>query len=173
VIFSIARAFLIFVWQEDDATRLVWITMLAMADRHGYVGASVPGLAARARVPVPAVRAALEKFLAPDPDSRSKEFEGRRIEVSDRGWTLLNYARFRDMRDEEAKREHDRERQRKHRSVTVGHAGHASSQTIAQAEADPQAQAEVQAEVQAEKKERNKPILFACSSRRSLLRWCD
>ena len=103
------------IWLEDDQTLRVWVTMLALADRHGYVGASVGGLAAQARVTVEKTREALDRFRAPDPDSRSPEFGGRRIEEADRGWTLLNYERFRDMRDEEAKRESDRKRQRDHR----------------------------------------------------------
>ena len=103
------------IWLEDDQTLRVWVTMLALADRHGYVGASEKGLAAQARVSVEKTREALDKFLAPDTDSRSPEWDGRRIEVADRGWTLLNYERFRDMRDEEAKREADRKRQRDHR----------------------------------------------------------
>ena len=103
------------IWLEDDQTLRVWVTMLALADRFGYVGASERGLAAQARVPVPKTREALAKFLAPDPDSRSPDFDGRRIEAADRGWNLLNYERFRDMRDEEAKREADRKRQRDHR----------------------------------------------------------
>ena len=40
------------IWCEDHPTRVVWITMLAMADRHGYVGASIPGIAGMARVTV-------------------------------------------------------------------------------------------------------------------------
>jgi hypothetical protein len=106
------------IWAEDHATRLVWITMLAMADRHGYVGASVPGLAHRARVTTEEADAALAKFLAPDPYSRSQEHEGRRIEVADRGWALLNYERFRDMRDEEARKEYERHRKREQRAAT-------------------------------------------------------
>lgn len=93
------------IWFEDDSTRLVWVTMLAMADQHGYVGASVLGLAARARVTPEQAEAALRKFLAPDPHSRSKQHEGRRIEVVERGWVLLNYRRFRDARDQERRRE--------------------------------------------------------------------
>jgi len=107
------------IWLEDDQTLRVWVTMLALADRNGYVGASVGGLAAQARVPVEKTRQALEKFLAPDPDSRSKEFEGRRIEVTDRGWSILNYERFRDMRDEEARKEYERNRKRDQRAATL------------------------------------------------------
>ena len=29
------------IWQEDDKTRIVWITMLAIADASGIVGASI------------------------------------------------------------------------------------------------------------------------------------
>jgi len=98
------------IWAEDDKTRLVWITMLALSDRNGYVGASIPGLAHQARVSNEAAEKAIQKFLNPDPYSRSPEFEGRRIELADRGWTLLNYQRFREMRDEEVRKEYERSR---------------------------------------------------------------
>jgi hypothetical protein len=103
------------IWAEDHPTVRLWITLLAMADRNGYVGASIPGLAGRARITVPETESALAKFLAPDPYSRSKEFDGRRIEVADRGWVLLNHARYREQRDGEARREWDRNRKREQR----------------------------------------------------------
>ncbi len=82
--------------------------MLAMSDRQGRIWASVPGLAGRARVQVDACRTALECFLAPDPDSRTKEFEGRRIEEMDGGWRLLNHAKYREMRDTEVRKDYQR-----------------------------------------------------------------
>lgn len=106
------------VWGEDLEVRMVWITMLAMANKDGYVGASVDGLARRARVSVEHTRKALEKFMAPDPESRSQEFEGRRIDKADRGWKLLNYGRFREERDVEKRREQLRNAQRRHREKT-------------------------------------------------------
>lgn len=96
------------IWTEDDRTRIVWITMLAMTNRFGIVEASVPGLAKMAGVPVDAARVALEKFLAPDPDSRSKEFEGRRIEAVDGGWRLLNHAKYRQKMSQDDIRERKR-----------------------------------------------------------------
>jgi hypothetical protein len=84
------------IWAEDAETRLVWITMLAMADASGYVGASIPGLAHAARVSVPGCDKAIKKFLAPDPYSRTKEYDGKRIEEADGGWRLLNYDRHRE-----------------------------------------------------------------------------
>ena len=93
------------IWSQDDATRLVWITMLAMADRHGRVWAAIPGLANRARVSIQATEKALQCFLSPDEYSRTKDFDGVRIEVIDGGWRLLNHQKYRDIRDEETRKE--------------------------------------------------------------------
>lgn len=103
------------IWAEDDHTRILWITMLALADRNGYVGASIPGLAGFARIPLESVERAIEKFLLPDKYSRSQEFEGRRIEVAERGWTLLNYARIRGFRDDEERRAYEAHRKKEYR----------------------------------------------------------
>ena len=73
------------VWQEPATTRVVWITMLAMTDESGFVAASVPGLAHRAGVTLEECETALAAFLRPDPYSRTKEHEGRRIEADDGG----------------------------------------------------------------------------------------
>lgn len=103
------------VWLEDAPTRLVWVTMMAMADRNGLVEAAVPGLAVRARVTLPECEAALVKFLAPDPYSRSEEYEGRRIEKVDGGWRLLNHQKYRDRLDLEQRRAAATERKRRER----------------------------------------------------------
>ena len=96
------------VWCEPDRVRLVWITMLAMADSRGRVWASVPGLANRARVPIDDAKAALDRFLSPDEYSRTPENDGRRIEAIDGGWRLLNHEKYRAIRDEEAIKESKR-----------------------------------------------------------------
>lgn len=96
------------IWVEDNETRIVWITMLAMADRFGRVWGSIPGLANRARVPVEAVERALQKFREPDAYSRTKEHEGRRIKDIESGWLLLTYEKHRAIRDEEAIKESKR-----------------------------------------------------------------
>lgn len=96
------------IWCEPDRTRLVWICMLAMADQHGRVWASVPGLANRARVPLEDAQIALDAFLSPDPYSRTPDNEGRRIEAIDGGWRLLNHEKYRAIRDEESIKESKR-----------------------------------------------------------------
>jgi hypothetical protein len=104
------------VWMEDDQTRLVWITMLALADKNGEVQGSVPGLARIAAVPVDACRVALTLFLSPDPDSRTKDDEGRRIEEIDGGWLLLNHAKYRKMASKEEQIEKATARTRRYRA---------------------------------------------------------
>jgi hypothetical protein len=83
------------IWSEDDKTRIVWVTMLALADRGGLVEAALPGLANAARVSLEDCEGAVNKFLAPDKYSRTEEWEGRRIEKVDGGWRLLNHAAYR------------------------------------------------------------------------------
>lgn len=103
------------VWGESHATRIVWITMLAMADRKGRVWASVPGLANRARVALEECEYALGRFMEPDGYSRTTDHDGRRIEKIEGGWRLLNYAKYREMRDHAARLEYQREWDRRHR----------------------------------------------------------
>lgn len=78
------------VWQESKETKLVWVTMMLMKNRLHIVEASVPGLARRAGVTVEECEIALERFMAPDPYSRTKDNDGRRIQVVSGGWKLLN-----------------------------------------------------------------------------------
>jgi hypothetical protein len=99
------------VWQEDDRTRIVWITMLALADTQGRVAATVPGLANMARVSVEATRAAIGRLMAPDPWSRTPDSEGRRIEKIDGGWRIINFRKFNSGRDAEIRREQNRQAQ--------------------------------------------------------------
>jgi hypothetical protein len=135
------------VWYEPDSTRLVWITMLAMADRQGRIHASVPGLAGRARVALEATREALACLMAPDPDSRTKDFEGRRVEEIDGGWRLLNHAKYREMRDEADRQVYQREwvkgkRRQKDRQSTVVDKRRPPS-TNAEAEAEAESEEEI------------------------------
>jgi hypothetical protein len=83
--------------------------MLAMCDRHGRVWASIPGLANRSQVSIEMVEAALSKFLSPDQYSRTADNEGRRIEVIDGGWRLLNHEKYRALRDAEERKTYQRD----------------------------------------------------------------
>ncbi len=103
------------VWREKDTTRLVWITMLALRNRHHVVEGSVPGLADCARVSIKACRAAIKVLSEPDPDSRSQESEGRRIQQVDGGWFIINGEKYRRKMSEDERREKNAIYQKNHR----------------------------------------------------------
>lgn len=144
------------VWQEDLHVKVTWVTMLAMKDRHGVVHASVPGLAKAAGVTLAQCEVALDKFLSPDPYSRSKEAEGRRIEAVDGGWRLINHKKYRDMMADDERRERDAERKRTEYAETRGETrrkvetpqssenlrdlSHADADPYADTETDPEAE---------------------------------
>jgi hypothetical protein len=117
------------IWRESNETRLVWITMLAMADRDGIVSASVPGLAHMAQVTVPECEAALECLSSEDPYSRTKDHGGRRIAPTEGGWLILNYEHYRDMASAEDKRQKRKYKRDKLKAETSRepHAPHGSS----------------------------------------------
>lgn len=134
------------VWGEPHTTRIVWITMLAIANKDGEVMATIPGLARLANVSIQETEDAVKRFLCPDPYSRTPDDEGRRIEKIEGGWQLLNYQKYRRMASLEEAREQNAERQRRHRervarnapSVT-GNAGVTVRTDIAEAEAEAEA----------------------------------
>lgn len=99
------------IWSEDPATRIVWITLLAMADEVGVVHASDDGIARRANVPDELCARALETLQAPDPKSKSKAHRGRRIKRIDGGWLILNYKVYRESRTPTQVKEADRKRE--------------------------------------------------------------
>jgi hypothetical protein len=103
------------IWSEDDKTRIVWITLLATSNADGFVSASLPGLATAARVTIEECEAALAKLASPDPHSRTKDHEGRRIETVDGGWLILNYRLYRDRTSDDPNAIAVRERMRRYR----------------------------------------------------------
>lgn len=86
------------IWRECHPTRIVWITMLAMANEYGVVEASPIGLADRARVTIEELKMAIAALSSPDEMSKSQDYEGRRIEQVPGGWLILNHTEYRDRR---------------------------------------------------------------------------
>jgi hypothetical protein len=103
------------VWKLPPAITKVWVTLMAMADRDGVVEASLPGLADRAKVPLRTCEKAVGLFLAPDPHSKSKDQEGRRIETVPRGWRLINFETYRELQSVDDRKQKNAERQRRFR----------------------------------------------------------
>lgn len=117
------------IWRESKETKIVWITMLAMAKKDGIVEASVPGLAVLAGVTVPECESAISTLSNPDPYSRSKEHEGRRIAESDGGWLILNHAKYREKMGSDERREYLRVKQHEQRQKRKRQQEHQQSST--------------------------------------------
>lgn len=102
------------VWEEAASTRIVWITMLVMADENGFVKGVEAGLANRARVSRVDCRQALEILTAPDIESQDQDFGGRRIEKVEGGWLVLNYRKYRELRTREQQKKAERQKRWRH-----------------------------------------------------------
>lgn len=107
------------IWDEQNHIRVVWITMLALKDDRHEVMASIPGLARQARVTREQCEEALKVLSSPDTDSRSKDFDGRRIQEVRGGWKIVNGEFYRAKRNEEERREYMRDYMRKYRGSEV------------------------------------------------------
>jgi hypothetical protein len=105
------------IWLEADATRIVWITLLAAMDEDGYAHFSCnENLAHRANVSPDALEIALKILESPDKFNPEDEFQGRRIErVTGGGWLVLKAPYYRTLLTREIAREKTRLRVQKHR----------------------------------------------------------
>ncbi len=116
------------IWQESAETRVVWVTMLAMADATGTVYASVSGLARAANVNREDCGRALECFLGPDAES-SDGTTGERIKVVPGGWFILNHGNYRDRQTREQELSAKRSQGYRDRQRVTGHGENDSNVT--------------------------------------------
>lgn len=97
----------------------VFVFMLAHCDAQGVIDMTPQAISRRSCIPVDKVEAALQHLSAPDPRSRTATEDGRRIVLLDDhrdwGWRIVNYEHYRNMRDEESRREQNREATRRWR----------------------------------------------------------
>jgi hypothetical protein len=105
---------------ENYEVRHVFEDLLKLADREGAVDMTVEAIARRVNMPVEKVRFGIEELSKPDLESRTKDFEGRRlIPISDGrswGWFIVNYRKYRDLQDEESRRVAFRDAKRRQRA---------------------------------------------------------
>lgn len=99
---------------------LVFTNLLAYADRHGIVDKHFKAIEDETGLSAPRVKAAIKELESPDPESRSPEMNGCRIVKMDEhrlwGWKIVNYGKYRAIRNEEDRREQNRLAQEKWRS---------------------------------------------------------
>jgi hypothetical protein len=105
------------IWLEEDATRIVWLTLLAAKDGEGFARfAALENLARRANVSSEKAAHAVAKLEAPDTNSSNPLHEGRRVERVPGGWMVLNAKLYDDMVRREDERRSTRERVALHRA---------------------------------------------------------
>lgn len=106
-------------WLEPMSTRILFITLIALADKDGMIFGSRKGLARMANIPETDVESAWDALLSPDDDSsdlvRSPEHQGRRVECVSGGFRLLNHAYYRNLRNDDDRRDQNREAQARFR----------------------------------------------------------
>lgn len=137
-------------WCEPDHIRLLFITLLAMCDKDGYVYGSRMGLERQAMIQWDPQedQNPWEALMSPDPDSsdkiRAPENEGRRIEEVAGGFRLLNFEYYRGLRNDDDRREQNRiaqarfkaKQKAKPQSATVSHGKPPKAHTEAEADTD-------------------------------------
>lgn len=79
----------------------VWLTILPMADKNGHIDMSFAAMAALTGWPIDLLRQAIKELSEPDPESRSPENDGRRLELIDPetrgwGWRVINHSKYRE-----------------------------------------------------------------------------
>lgn len=108
------------IWRESVETKVVWVTMLALSNKHGIVEASIPGLAAMSGVSIEACESALAVLESPDRYSRTPDNQGRRVEAIPGGWELLNHKLYRERLSDDERREYERLRKQRQRAREKG-----------------------------------------------------
>lgn len=103
------------IWDEDDKTRIVWITLLALKDRNHFVRGTANFLALASRVKFDECERAVKRLSSPDAHSRTPDFEGRRIEPVPGGWRILNGEKYSRMLSKEERAEYNRNKQAEYR----------------------------------------------------------
>ena len=102
--------------EEDVTTRWVWITMLLSCDKNGNIYGTKKALARRANVSLEEFSGAFQMLMEPDPESTSKEHDGRRIiQTGPNLYHCVNYTYYRGLKDPVEQREGWRQRKAKQR----------------------------------------------------------
>lgn len=136
--------------------------MIVLADQDGVVDMTASAIARRTSIPLEIIQLGVERLMAPDPESRTPDEDGRRITLVEEhrawGWQIVNYAKYRDMRKAEDRREYLRIKQQESRSRRLSTGVNTTSTKInTSTDADTEVEAEV--EVEAKKKAAPAPWL--------------
>lgn len=103
--------------EEAIPVRYVFVMLLAIADSEGDVVGTDIAIARRLNMPVEEFQKCVAVLGTADPDSNSKDMNGRRVVPSDseRGYRVVNYAKYRELTTEFQKKNYMRRYMREYR----------------------------------------------------------
>lgn len=116
---------------------------IVLADREGIVDMTAEAISRETTVPLDIILMGITALEEPDLKSRSPDEEGRRIvrlsDTRDWGWMITNYKYYRDLRNEEARKEYHRQywhKRKKPQQNSTGTQHDSTNSTNAEADAD-------------------------------------
>lgn len=78
----------------------VWLALLAMTDRHGCIDRTPQAIASDIGISADELLSCITQFCSPDPMSRTRDCEGRRLILIEDGrpwgWRVVNHSRYRE-----------------------------------------------------------------------------
>jgi hypothetical protein len=100
---------------SDDWQALVTFQqLLILSDQNGVVDMTLAAIQRTTGIPLDILKHGMEALEQPDPQSRSRDMDGRRIARLDAhrdwGWFIVNFQTYRELQEREDKRKADRER---------------------------------------------------------------
>ncbi len=99
---------------DNYQLRHFFMDLLVLADCNGVVDMTLTAISARTRIPLEAVTNFIKLLESPDEQSRTADYNGRRIIKFDEhrswGWVIVNYANFREIATDSERRERTKER---------------------------------------------------------------
>jgi len=108
--------------EEDVETRYCFMMLLAIADSTGDVIGTDVALARAVNLPLDTFKRCVAELMEPDPDSNSQVHDGRRLVPSEngRGYLIVNYVTYRQIKTAEEKKTYMREYMQRRRKALKG-----------------------------------------------------
>lgn len=141
---------------EDYVSRQFFIDLLVLADEEGVVDKTPEAISRITNVPLEIVFRCIEILSRSDDRSRTPDEDGRRIVLVDPpriwGWRIVNYLKYREIRDQEARRIANRSYKREQRAKSkVSKSQQVSAPVLDSQQKSAQEEAEVEVDVEAKK----------------------
>ena len=104
---------------DNPAVRRMFMDLLVLSDDEGVIDATTSAIAARTRIPIDEVMRCIAELEKPDPMSRTKEMDGRRLVRLDEnrswGWRIVNFRKYREVASKAMLRMSEADRKRAYR----------------------------------------------------------